>query len=60
MDPTTPTVIIEAQDYTWILQNIERNTSLIADASVWILGFVLFFVIVVVLYFVYKFFRIFF
>ena len=51
--------IIEAVDYTPLLEQIAANTSLIADASVWIQGFLLFFVVVVLCYFVYKFFRIF-
>ena len=59
MDPTIPTSVIEVQDYTWILQEIERNTALTADASVQIAGYLLFLVVVVLLYFVYKFFRMF-
>lgn len=51
--------IIEGVDYTPLLEKIAANTSLIADASVWIQGFLLFFVVVVLCYFVYKFFRIF-
>ena len=51
--------IIEVVDYTPLLEQIAANTSLIADASVWIQGFLLFFVVVVLCYFVYKFFRIF-
>ena len=51
--------IIEGVDYTPLLEQIAVNTSLIADASVWIQGFLLFFVVVVLCYFVYKFFRIF-
>lgn len=51
--------IIEGADYTPLLEQIAANTSLIADASVWIQGFLLFFVVVVLCYFVYKFFRIF-
>ena len=53
------TEIIEGVDYTPLLEQIAVNTSLIADASVWIQGFLLFFVVVVLCYFVYKFFRIF-
>ena len=53
------TEIIEEVDYTPLLEQIAANTSLIADASVWIQGFLLFFVVVVLCYFVYKFFRIF-
>ena len=51
--------IIKEVDYTLLLEQIAANTSLIADASVWIQGFLLFFVVVVLCYFVYKFFRIF-
>lgn len=52
--------IIEGVDYTPLLEQIAANTSLIADASVWIHGFLLFFVVVVLCYFAYKFLRIFF
>ena len=52
--------IIEGVDYTPLLEKIAANTSLIADASVWIQGFLLFFVVVVLCYFAYKFLRIFF
>ena len=51
--------IIKEVDYTPLLEQIAANTSLIADASVWIQGFLLFFVVVVLCCFVYKFFRIF-
>ena len=51
--------VIEVVDYTPLLDQIAANTGLIADASVWIQGFLLFFVVVVLCYFVYKFFRIF-
>ena len=44
---------------TAALEDILAFTNLIADASVWIQGFLLFFVVVVLCYFVYKFFRIF-
>lgn len=56
----TTTEIIEAIDYTPILENIESYASLSADASVLIAGLLLFLVVVVILRFVYKFFRIFF
>ena len=64
-EPTVPVAtevieIIEGVDYTPLLENIAGNVSLIADASVWIQGFLLFFVVVVLCCFVYKFFRIFF
>ena len=52
--------VIEVVDYTPLMEQIAANTSLIADASVWIQGFLLFFVVVVLCYFAYKFLRIFF
>lgn len=52
--------VIEVIDYTETLNNIHAFTNLAADASVLIAGLLLFFVIVVVCYFAYKFFRIFF
>lgn len=55
---TTP--ITEVIDYTAMLERIETHASLIADASVLIAGLLLFLVLVVLLRFVYKFFRIFF
>lgn len=57
---TTPTTIIEVIDYTETLNNIQAFANLTADASVLIAGFLLFFVIVTICYFAYKFFRIFF
>lgn len=57
---TEATEVIEAVDYTPLLEDVAGKLSLIADASVWIQGFLLFFVVVVLCYFVYKFFRIFF
>ena len=66
MEPTeiasVPTEAIEMvieETVSPLLEQIAVNTSLIADASVWIQGFLLFFVVVVLCYFVYKFFRIF-
>lgn len=59
IEATEAIEIIEEVDYTPLLEQIAANTSLIADASVWIQGFLLFFVVVVLCYFVYKFFRIF-
>lgn len=52
--------VIEAIDYTPYLERIEGYAALSADASVLIAGFLLFFVVVVLCYFAYKFFRIFF
>ena len=52
--------IIEVIDYTPYLQSIDSRVVQIADASVLITGFLLFFVVVALCYFVYKFFRIFF
>ena len=57
---TTPTAIIEVIDYTETLNNIQAFANLTADASVLIAGFLLFFVVVTICYFAYKFFRIFF
>lgn len=54
------TQIIEVIDYTETLTNIQAFANLTADASVLIAGFLLFFVVVTLCYFVYKFFRIFF
>lgn len=56
---TTPTEIIEATE-ALTLENIEILTSQIADASVLIAGILLFFVVVILCYFAYKFFRLFF
>lgn len=59
--PTSaPTEVIEVIDYMPILEKIEAHASLSADASVLIAGLLLFFVVVVLCYFAYKFFRIFF
>lgn len=52
--------VIEGVDYTPLLERIVMNTSLIADAVVWIQGFALFGVVVVLCFFAYKFLRIFF
>lgn len=52
--------IIEVIDYTPYLERIESYANQSADASVLIAGFLLFFVVVALCYFVYKFFRIFF
>lgn len=67
MEPTVETAaneIIEATqaiiDYTPQLDEIERLISMNADASVRNSGFLLFFVVVILCYFAYKFFRIFF
>ena len=60
IEATEAIEIIEEVDYTPLLEQIAANTSLIADASVWIQGFLLFFVVVVLCYFAYKFLRIFF
>lgn len=55
----TVPVITEVVDYTPALVQIESLLNTCADASVLIAGFLLFFVIVALCYFVYKFFRIF-
>lgn len=61
---TAATEIIEATqpfiDYTAQLAELQQLASLNADASVQIAGYLLFFVVVVLCYFGYKFFRIFF
>lgn len=59
---TAPTVINEVVEivYTEELESILSLLGLIADASVQINGLLFFFVIVILCYFVYKFFRIFF
>jgi len=67
MEPTVETAateVIEATqaviDYSAQLAEIQRLASVNADASVQIAGFLLFFVVVILCYFSYKFFRIFF
>lgn len=60
METTVPTEIIEVIDYTPILEDIQTAVELNADASVLAAGFLLFFVVVLLCYFAYKFFRIFF
>ena len=67
MEPTVDTAateIIEATqpfiDYSAQLAELQELAALNADASVLIAGFLLFFVVVVLCYFGYKFFRIFF
>ena len=50
----------EAIDYMPLLEQIARNTSLIADGIVWIQGFALCAIVVMVLCFCYRFLRIFF
>lgn len=57
---TVPTEVIEVIDNTPLLESIEAYAGQIADASVLIAGFLLFFVAVALCYFAYKFFRIFF
>jgi len=61
METTAPTVVItEVIDYTRQLSEIERYAAMSADASALTAGIVVFFLVVVLCYFVYKFFRIFF
>lgn len=61
METTAPTIVItEVIDYTDRLREIEHYASLSADASVLIACIMVFFLVVVLCYFVYKFFRIFF
>lgn len=59
MEPIA-TEVIEVIDYSTQLETLEALASLNADASVLIAGLLLFLVVVVILYFAYKFFRIFF
>lgn len=54
IEETTP--LLEQE----LLELIENNTALIAEAGMLCSGFLLFFVIVVLCYFAYKFFRMFF
>lgn len=58
--PTEVIEVIEVIDYTETLNSILAFANLTADASVQIAGFLLFFVVVTICYFAYKFFRIFF
>lgn len=61
MDPTESVVeIIEVIDYTPFFVEIREILNMCAEASTLISGFLLFFVVVILCYFVYKFFRIFF
>lgn len=66
MEPTVEiaTEVIEATqaviDYSAQLDELQRLASVNADASVQIAGFLLFFVVVTLCYFGYKFLRIFF
>lgn len=63
METTVPTEniveVIEAMDYTAQLERLEALLNLNADASVLIAGILVFFVVVVLCYFAYKFIRIF-
>ena len=54
------TEVVETYDYVATLVQIEENTALTAEASGLIAGFSLFNVVVILCFFVYKFFRIFF
>ena len=56
-DPTT--MVTEVADYTELLTQMNETLNFCAEASTYINGFLLFFVVVVLCYFVYKFFRIF-
>lgn len=57
---TAPMLVTEVIDYTPVLVQIEEHASLLAEHAVLVTGFLLFFVVVILCYFVYKFFRIFF
>lgn len=52
--------VVEQIDYTELLGDLIGNQELILQAVQWISGFALFFVVVCLCYFCYKFFRIFF
>lgn len=52
--------VVEAIDYTEQLTAIFNQLTELVNASGYISGFLLFFVVVVLCYFVYKFFRVFF
>lgn len=70
MDPTTAAIatevaetvplVTEVPDYMPLLEEIAGYAAVSADASVYITGFLLFFVVVALCYFGYKFMRIFF
>ena len=60
METTAPTVVIEVIDYSEQLIRIEQYAAMSADASALIAGIAVFFTVVLLCYFVYKFFRIFF
>ncbi len=58
---TTPTILVtEVMDYTQQLEEIQRYAAMSADASALIACIAVFFLLVALCYFVYKFFRIFF
>ena len=63
METTVPTEniveVIEVMDYTVQLERLEALLNLNADASVLIAGILVFFAVVVLCYFAYKFIRIF-
>lgn len=54
-----PTVVVESVDYTPALNRIESLLELCAERLVLLDGFLLFFVVVALCWFAYKFFRIF-
>ena len=67
MDPTIATevaeivpVLTEVPEYIALLEEIAGYAAVSADASVYITGFLLFFVVVLLCYFGYRFMRIFF
>lgn len=67
MDPTIATevaetvpVFTEVPEYITLLEEIAGYAAVSADASVYITGFLLFFVVVLLCYFGYRFMRIFF
>lgn len=52
--------VVEQIDYTDFLSDIVTNTALLADFGELITGFMVFFVVVCLCYFAYKFLRVFF
>lgn len=52
--------VTEVVDYIAQLDQLIANTNQVVEASVLVVGFMLYFIVVSLCYFVYKFFRIFF
>ena len=60
METTASTMVTEVIDHSEQLIRIEQYAAMSADASALIAGIAVFFTVVVLCYFAYKFFRIFF